>query len=194
MGSDNPTPPPGNGAQDQEKYLVYVKKTLVRAGKPDPGTLDQFLKDKLDMRLNMIPARIELGGRLYFSQESHAFSDSTSLEKARSLKVAASLSFSSPYVQASVSATHAADQEHSQTKDISGLNNQMAWKATGGDTRLANNPPAWCSTVGSHLNWRIIHRSEFRSLFDIIRATGLCRELMQAIDKLAPHMESPEVE
>lgn len=86
----------------------------------------------------MIPARIELGGRLYFSQESHAFADSTSLEKARSLKVAASLSFSSPYVQASVSATHAADQEHKDTRDISGLNNQMAWKATGGDTLLAN--------------------------------------------------------
>ncbi|KID69219.1 hypothetical protein MAN_01733, partial [Metarhizium hybridum] len=49
---DKPTPPPGNGAQDQEKYVVYVKKTLVRDGQPDPGTLDQFLKDKLDMKLN----------------------------------------------------------------------------------------------------------------------------------------------
>lgn len=38
---------------------MYVKKTLVRDGKPDPGTLDQFLKDKLDMKLNVRALKLQ---------------------------------------------------------------------------------------------------------------------------------------
>lgn len=38
---------------------MYVKKTLVRDGKPDPGTLDQFLKDELDMKLNVRALKLQ---------------------------------------------------------------------------------------------------------------------------------------
>lgn len=84
------------------------------------------------------PTRVELGGRLYFSQETKAVQGSDSQSKAKAMKAAASLSFSSPYVQGSASASHEAATDIKTESTLSRLDNSITWHANGGDPLLCN--------------------------------------------------------
>lgn len=79
-----------------------------------------------------------LGGQLYYSDESKSVSGKETSDKAKSLKVAASLSFSSPYVQASASASHQNSSTTQEEKEKSNLSNAISWRAEGGDRLLCN--------------------------------------------------------
>ncbi|ESZ98312.1 Membrane attack complex component/perforin [Sclerotinia borealis F-4128] len=120
------------------------------------------------------PTRVELGGRLYFSQETQAVQGSDFQSKTKAMKAAASLSFSSPYVQASASASHETATDVSKQTTLSRLDNAITWHANGGDPLLCNNPPAWCSTVASLYNWRVVKQSGFQSMVDLIISLKDC--------------------
>ncbi|KHN99854.1 Membrane attack complex component/perforin [Metarhizium album ARSEF 1941] len=66
------------------------------AKRVDSKTLEEFL-NKFG---HFIPMRVELGGRLHSSESLGEESTAQSVQKANALKVAASLSFSSPFVHA----------------------------------------------------------------------------------------------
>lgn len=117
--------------------------------------------------------RVELGGRLHATEDSAALGETTVSEKSKAMKASASLSFSSPWVQASASASHASSNAQNDDQSKSSLNMSMTWEAKGGDTLLCNkyifsstnemgdandfkSPPAWCSTVASFYNWRVV--------------------------------------
>ncbi|KAL7928628.1 hypothetical protein V8C35DRAFT_317808 [Trichoderma chlorosporum] len=108
--------------------------------------------------------RIELGGRLYSSQESKTIGGADATEKANAMKVAASLAISSSFVQASASASHEKQSVENDTTNKSNLNSSISWEAQGGNTLLCNNPAAWCSTVASYYNWRVIKQEGVEAL------------------------------
>ncbi|OQE38085.1 hypothetical protein PENCOP_c009G01622 [Penicillium coprophilum] len=112
--------------------------------------------------------RIELGGRLHATEDSAALGTSSVSEKSKAMKVAASLSFSSPYVQASASASYGSSSANKKDNSESSLDVSMTWEAKGGDTLLCNNPPAWCSTVASFYNWRVVKQENLLSIEDLI--------------------------
>ncbi|PLB43350.1 hypothetical protein P170DRAFT_481297 [Aspergillus steynii IBT 23096] len=112
--------------------------------------------------------RIELGGRLHSSEDCTKLQDSERTEKAKSMKAAASLSFSSPWVQASASANYGSASNNMTENKTSSMNMTMTWEAKGGDTLLCNNPPAWCSTVASYYNWRVVKQESLIPVTDMI--------------------------
>jgi len=59
-------------------------------------------------------------------------------EKSKAMKAAASVSFSSPYVQAAASASYGNSSASKNENTSSSLNNSMTWEAKGGDTLLCN--------------------------------------------------------
>ncbi|KAF7589489.1 hypothetical protein BBP40_004243 [Aspergillus hancockii] len=82
--------------------------------------------------------RVELGGRLFSSESSSNIGGSNASENANRMKAAASASFSSPYVQASVSASHQRETTDSEARAESKLEKSISWRAQGGNTLLAN--------------------------------------------------------
>ncbi|KKA20142.1 hypothetical protein T310_5842 [Rasamsonia emersonii CBS 393.64] len=87
---------------------------------------------------NVFPSKVLLGGRLYYTQETSSFGNSSFSERSKALKVAASLSFSSPYVQASASASHEDRIKTAGSDQSANFNNAITWHAQGGDTLLCN--------------------------------------------------------
>ncbi|RAH65459.1 uncharacterized protein BO66DRAFT_308909, partial [Aspergillus aculeatinus CBS 121060] len=114
------------------------------------------------------PTRVQLGGRLHASEESTSTDAASTAAQAKSMRAAAALSFSSPWVQASASVSHSnASSSSSESKDSSSIST-ISWEATGGDTLQSNNPPAWAYTVGSYYNWRPVKQNKVVALEDLI--------------------------
>ncbi|PYI23913.1 hypothetical protein BO99DRAFT_428186 [Aspergillus violaceofuscus CBS 115571] len=112
--------------------------------------------------------RVQLGGRLHASEESTSTDAASTAAQAKSMRAAAALSFSSPWVQASASVSHSnASSSSSESKDSSSIST-ISWEAQGGDTLQSNNPPAWAYTVGSYYNWRPIKQNKIVALEDLI--------------------------
>ncbi|KAJ5835841.1 hypothetical protein N7447_001867 [Penicillium robsamsonii] len=112
--------------------------------------------------------RVELGGRLHSEQESSEFGESTVSQRSHSMKVAASVSISSSFAQASASASHENQSNSKDSNEKSSLQSSITWEAQGGDTLLCNNPAAWCPTVASFYNWRVMKQDDICSIVDVI--------------------------
>ncbi|KAI9730746.1 MAG: hypothetical protein M1834_005715 [Cirrosporium novae-zelandiae] len=112
--------------------------------------------------------RVELGGRLHSSEASKVVSGSNFAERANQMKASAKLSFSTPWVGGSVSASHETRDSTTDSTQKSDSHNSMTWEAQGGDTLLCNDPPAWCSTVSNFYNWRVIKQEKLIPLIDLI--------------------------
>ncbi|PYI32451.1 hypothetical protein BP00DRAFT_472801 [Aspergillus indologenus CBS 114.80] len=112
--------------------------------------------------------RVQLGGRLHNSEQSESTDAAATAKQAKSMRAAAALSFSSPWVQASASAGHSNSSDSSSEKRDASAYSAINWEAQGGDTLQCNNPPNWAYTVGSFYNWRPIHQSKIMPLEDVI--------------------------
>ncbi|EEP76024.1 predicted protein [Uncinocarpus reesii 1704] len=130
---------------------------------------------------HIFPQKVLLGGCLYFQQYSDSFGEVSTEAKSKSLKAAASLSFSSPYVQAEVSASHANSESSTSGENKSDFRSSLTWHAHGGNTLLCNNPPEWCGTVGDFQNWRIVQQRNPIALLSFLRSFSV--ELRDAVDK-----------
>ncbi|KAJ5506921.1 hypothetical protein N7453_005878 [Penicillium expansum] len=113
--------------------------------------------------------RVQLGGRLYSVEKTESIAGSNSEEKASALKAAASASVSGWGFQAQVSASHESTQNSKVEKSNSSSIHSITWHADGGDTLLCNNPPAWCPTVQSYYNWRVMNQI---GMIDIVELIG----------------------
>ncbi|KAE8348696.1 hypothetical protein BDV28DRAFT_142942 [Aspergillus coremiiformis] len=126
--------------------------------------IDSF-KDKYG---RFFATRVELGGRLHSSEESTATTAAAKADQAKSMRAAAALSFSSPFVQASANASYGKSSQSSSEDSSSSSNRAVCWEAKGGDTLQCNDPTAWAYTVGSFYNWRVVKQSRIVSLEDVI--------------------------
>ncbi|KAI2795096.1 hypothetical protein POX_a01700 [Penicillium oxalicum] len=112
---------------------------------------------------------VQLGGRLHSVESTESIAGSTAQEKASALKAAASASVSGYGFQASVSASHETTNNSSTERSQSSSSHSITWHADGGDTLLCNNPPAWCPTVHSFYNWRVMNQI---GMVDIVQLIG----------------------
>ena len=71
-------------------------------------------------------------------EDSKSRGTASAEQHAKALKVAASLSFSGPAVQAAASASYANSAASKNDHKDSSLDVNMTWKAKGGDTLLCN--------------------------------------------------------
>ncbi|RGP69404.1 membrane attack complex component perforin [Fusarium longipes] len=112
--------------------------------------------------------KVQLGGRLHSTQESVAVTGDTTAEKSKRLKATAAMSFSGPFLEGSVKGGYGSDATRQDKTSDSKYDSHMAWEAKGGDTLLCNNPSAWCQTVSSYYNWRVVKQEGLMSMEDII--------------------------
>lgn len=100
----------------------------------DPETLQAF-NEKYGV---IFTRRVQLGGRLTYSEASTATSTLEAKDKASKLKASASASISHSFVQASLKASHEKQSREVSQKEDKKLTRNIAWEATGGDTLLCN--------------------------------------------------------
>ncbi|KAF5672305.1 membrane attack complex component perforin [Fusarium heterosporum] len=111
--------------------------------------------------------RVQLGGRLFATEDVTGSSAASSSEKANSMKLAAAASFSGWGATASVSASHAQGGESASRRSSSETASTLTWQANGGDTLLCNQPLEWAPTVSYHWNWRATKQDHITSILDV---------------------------
>ncbi|PLB46668.1 hypothetical protein P170DRAFT_511363 [Aspergillus steynii IBT 23096] len=96
---------------DFDRYSLDLSEEcqLDLASVDSVSAIDEF-KDKYG---RFFPTRIELGGRLHSSEESTSSTTAGKADQAKSMRAAAALSFSSPYVQASAKVNYAQSSDSS---------------------------------------------------------------------------------
>jgi hypothetical protein len=82
--------------------------------------------------------RVQLGGRLSSSEAKSAEGTLTASDHATKMKIAASLSISHSFAQASVKSSYKHQDREVKETQKQDLSNNLAWEATGGDTLLCN--------------------------------------------------------
>ncbi|KAI0392574.1 hypothetical protein F5Y17DRAFT_459707 [Xylariaceae sp. FL0594] len=115
---------------------------------------------------------VRLGGVLTSTRVIDA-TETTAQEKSKdSFKLAIGLSVTMP-IDAGVEVEHekTVGSEKSDTNGQKHVNDRVVFEATGGNTILAASPHQWCVSVGDHLNWRVIERSDLQP---IIRTIADC--------------------
>ncbi|KAK6077930.1 hypothetical protein SCUP234_01092 [Seiridium cupressi] len=130
----------------------------------DKDTLTAFLEDYGEF----FALRVQLGGRLFATEQVDASSSSSSSDTAKSMRAAAAASFSGFGASASVSAAHQSRSAQATTDESSKSAMALTWQANGGDSLLSNNPTAWCSTVADFNYWRITKQDQSLHLVDFI--------------------------
>ncbi|EAW17140.1 uncharacterized protein NFIA_005000 [Aspergillus fischeri NRRL 181] len=111
---------------------------------------------------------VHLGGRLFSTEEFDGVVGSTVGQKITNLKIAAGASFSGGGFSAKVSGKY--EEANNKKEDIKSatMTQSISWCADGGDTTLCNNAPAWCPTVASFYNWRVMQKTKLVKLVDHI--------------------------
>ncbi|OOQ89179.1 hypothetical protein PEBR_10955 [Penicillium brasilianum] len=134
---------------------------------------------------------IELGGKLFATEQFTSEDTKSTSEKANAMKMSAAISFSSARFQGSFSYSKETQHAESSSDQFSSMNKALSWEAVGGDTTLCNNPPAWCSTVKPFRNWRVINQKDVMPIGDFIgtfenyeHIPGLFRQIMADSNKL----------
>ncbi|KAM4054632.1 MAC/Perforin domain-containing protein [Hirsutella rhossiliensis] len=113
-------------------------------------------------------SRVQLGGRLFATEDVASSASSSSREVVSAMKAAASASFSGWGASASVSASHGQESKASQSGSTRSATMSLTWQANGGDTLLCNHPTQWAPTVAHHWNWRITKQDKIAGLLDSI--------------------------
>ncbi|PTD10287.1 hypothetical protein FCULG_00007629 [Fusarium culmorum] len=144
--------------------------------------------------------KVQLGGRLHSTQESTAVTGSTTGEKSKRLKITAAASFAGPAAEVTVKGGYGEDSTRQDQSATSTYDSHMAWEAKGGDTLLCNkydqahstndfkyadsvtSPSAWCSTVSSYYNWRVVKQDNVISIEDII--SQVAKDQKRVFEKL----------
>lgn len=81
---------------------------------------------------------MQIGGRLFSSDESSVVTGETTSAKAKSMKASASLSMSYGAFSASASASGGTNDQNQGGKKSADSVTNISWEATGGDTLLCN--------------------------------------------------------
>ncbi|KAB8275341.1 hypothetical protein BDV30DRAFT_247588 [Aspergillus minisclerotigenes] len=143
--------------------LTEECKTALQ-GVKDPDSLIKFHQDFG----HFFATNVELGGKLFASEQFTSEESAKAEEKANAMKASASASFS--YGTFSASASYSQEKQAKEANNFSSsrMTNNLTWEARGGDTILCNDPPNWCPTVKPFTNWRVINQKDVMALGDLI--------------------------
>ncbi|PHH89965.1 hypothetical protein CDD83_4855 [Cordyceps sp. RAO-2017] len=134
----------------------------------DGPTLTQFLDDYGEF----FSCRVQLGGRLFTTEDVSTAAGSSSEDTANSMKIAAAVSFQGWGADVSVSASNESKSSSSASQATKQSVKFLTWQANGGDTLLCNNPSEWAPTVAYHWNWRITQQDNVSHMIDLIGKFG----------------------
>ncbi|KAF5246242.1 hypothetical protein FAUST_1359 [Fusarium austroamericanum] len=152
--------------KEEEKNHMIITYNFPRVTLSlDDGNLE--LTQECKNELATVKTR-EDAGRFKRKFESTAVTGSTTGEKSKRLKITAAASFAGPAAEVNVKGGYGEDSTRQDKSATSTYDSHMAWEAKGGDTLLCNNPSAWCSTVSSYYNWRVVKQDSVLSIEDII--------------------------
>ncbi|KAK0660881.1 hypothetical protein QBC41DRAFT_383282 [Cercophora samala] len=161
----------------------------------------QTKKDAMDVRRfyrrfgQLFAQEVALGGMLVSTRVIEA-KETTEEEKTKeSFKTAIGLSITTPIdlgVEIKHENTRGKDQSDLQGKK--GVNDRVVFEAIGGNTILAANPQQWCSSVGDHLNWRVIERSDLQPMVETISSTPRFENASQWFSVTAPSLLTEFIE
>ncbi|KAK8019010.1 hypothetical protein PG990_004148 [Apiospora arundinis] len=145
-------------------------------------TTTQAMKRFLADYGEFFSSRVQLGGRLFATEEIESNTQSATDNVKKSMKAAAAVSFSGGGYGASASTSAASQSSASTASKSSNSVSTLTWQANGGDTLLCNDPPAWCPSVAYHWNWRITKQDKTTHIIDVIKNM---RGYSQLADSLA---------
>ncbi|KAK8103221.1 hypothetical protein PG984_016367 [Apiospora sp. TS-2023a] len=112
---------------------------------------------------------VTLGGVLLSTKVVDGTEHAETTKSKEAFKTAIGLSVTTP-IEIGVSAKYEKITGNDKA-DVDGnrhVNDRVAFEATGGNTLLAGNPAQWCVSVGDHMSWRVIERSELKPIVDAI--------------------------
>ncbi|KAK8115764.1 hypothetical protein PG984_012266 [Apiospora sp. TS-2023a] len=171
-----------------------VSIELTRECEKDLGKVNdpKALKAFLDKYGEFYSSRVQLGGRLFTSEEVTDTAAAATQSLKKSMKAAASASFSGYGYGGSVSASHAASAGQNAANANSSSLHSQTWQANGGDTLLCNDPSAWASSVAYHWKWRVTMRDDVCHLIDMIGRLDAWAHLPAKIAAWTAHSVPPK--
>ncbi|KAH6646669.1 hypothetical protein BKA67DRAFT_649933 [Truncatella angustata] len=113
--------------------------------------------------------RVQLGGRLFATEDVLSTGATASSEMARSMKASAAVAFSGWGASAAASASYGSSATASGASIAQNSTSSMTWQANGGDTLLCSSPTLWSPTVAYHWNWRITKQDQVTHMVDKIK-------------------------
>ncbi|KAH6980672.1 hypothetical protein BKA56DRAFT_685551 [Ilyonectria sp. MPI-CAGE-AT-0026] len=140
---------------------------------------------------------VTLGGCLQTSKIVIGTETVAQSQDKEAFKAEVGIAISSPGgTKASGKASHETQSSGEQFKRQMNSSETMTFEATGGNTILAADPPAWCGSVADFNNWRVIDQAQVTPLVDAIsQMTGYSEVnswFFSAIPKLSEYMVIPE--
>ncbi|RAO68399.1 uncharacterized protein BHQ10_004411 [Talaromyces amestolkiae] len=156
-----------------------VKKDIAKV--KDQPSLENFREKYGDV----FSQRVKLGGKLTSSTHIKSKSESEQSKRENQLKIAAAASFSGGYGSFSAEGSSSSGEQKDTGTDKQDFSSTLSWEATGGDTTLCNDPPKWCSTVGSFYNWRIVEHDAPIALSKLISTFDGFEDFEEKIERAA---------
>ncbi|KAK6516233.1 hypothetical protein TWF506_006142 [Arthrobotrys conoides] len=129
---------------------------------------------------------VQLGGRLFASEQFSSEEAGSSTKTANAMKWSAAAAFSFSSFSASASYSKEENKTGATANQSSSMSSQLSWEAQGGDTILCNNPPAWCPSVKPFQNWRVINQKDVMPIGNFI---GQFKKWKHIPDKFAGIMK-----
>ncbi|OIW28572.1 hypothetical protein CONLIGDRAFT_617447 [Coniochaeta ligniaria NRRL 30616] len=140
---------------------------------------------------------VTLGGCLQTTKVVTGDQQSTETEEKEAFKASVGVAFSTPIgVGGSVKTSHENSDSTATFKSKTNTSESMAFEATGGNSILAANPPAWSNSVADFNNWRVINQTELTPVVDAIAAMTGFGEVkswfLSAVPKLSQYFVVPD--
>ena len=117
---------------------------------------------------HLFVTKVKLGGRLRATRMLTANEAKSMASTENAWKASLAASFSSVTSNGGVSASAAGASATDDKSASTSFNDSVCWEAHGGNTTLANNPAAWCSTVENFWFWRVVHQETVLPIENVI--------------------------
>ncbi|KAG7294218.1 hypothetical protein NEMBOFW57_004288 [Staphylotrichum longicolle] len=123
--------------------------------------------------------------------------NTTETEEKEAFKASVGVAFSTPIgVGGSVKSSHENSDSKATFKSQTNTSEALTFEATGGNSILAANPPAWSNSVADFNNWRVVNQTELTPIVDAIAAMTGFGEVkswfLSAVPKLSQYFVVPE--
>ncbi|KLP01968.1 uncharacterized protein Y057_7813 [Fusarium fujikuroi] len=140
---------------------------------------------------------VTLGGCLQTTKVVESDEDVQQSKDKESFKAQVGVAVSTPFgAKGNVKGSKESQDSAEGYNRIAKANENMGFEATGGNSILAADPPAWSGSVANFNNWRIIEQTELTPIIDAISKMAGYREtrswFFAAVPKLSEYMVIPE--
>ncbi|KAK4184696.1 hypothetical protein QBC35DRAFT_466223 [Podospora australis] len=137
-----------------------------------------------------------LGGCLQTTKMVSGSQNSRDTAEKEGFKASLGVAVSTPYGKGSVKGSHETSDSNAAYSAQTNTSEAMSFEATGGNSILAADPPAWSGSVADFNNWRVINQTELTPIVDAMAGMagyGMVRQwFLQAVPKLSQYYVIPE--